>query len=742
MPQAALKHKEELTSISIDGVIDRVVFASEKGYTVLAVRDQATGDKFSAVGNMLTPRVNDVYSFSGAWTQSPKYGRQFQFESAKLKMPSGKAGVARYIASVTYGVGVAKAQRIVDALGEDALERIKKNPAVLDHPALTFLNAEQKEAIAGNLTRNAIQAELAGMIIRPGVGMGTVARIMAQYGNEAVLMVKENPYMLTDDVYGIGFITADAIATGSVGVPADSPYRVEAAVDYLLQEAGSEGHVYLEPKTIVAGCLGRKGLLKDSGVDVGMIAKANQSLISIGKCIREGDAIYTSRLYHAEISVANAVRRLTGKDGRQVSGLDTMIRDLGQKYGKDYAPEQYIAIRSALESPLSVITGGPGTGKTEVTRAIVELYSRINISREVYLCAPTGRAAKRLGEATEQKEKSRTIHRLLRYNPRTGDFEYGSGNPLPGPGLLIVDEVSMVDIELADRLFSAVEDLQVVLIGDIDQLPSVGPGSVLRDIITSGAAPVTRLKYNFRQAGGSVISRLANEVCQGRVPELRSEGDFEYLPVESNVKGAKLKDEDKSAYRAAQTVLALAAGVVAEGYSLLDWQVLAPQHKGSCGVTELNRALRELINPDTRLVYGPFRAGDKVMVVKNDYGLGVFNGDVGIVSDIDFDPKRKKEMLVDFGEGFLVGFPQDKLNILNLAYVSTIHKSQGSQYPVVIMPLVSQHFVMLQRNLLYTGMTRAKRRLILIAEEQSIRRAVKNNVIEKRFSMLADRIRK
>jgi len=716
----------------IVGVVIRVIFVSDKGYTVLTAKDPENGSKFFAVGHMLTPRVNDAYSFVGEWVENDKYGRQFVFDSARLKMPSGKAGIARYLSTVTYGVGAAKSQRIVDALGEDALERIKEDPTALEHPDLAFLTAEQKEDIARDLALNSVQAELAGMIIHPGVGMGTVAKIIEQYGAEAVQKVKENPYMLTREVYGVGFLTADSIAQNSVGVPADSPFRVEAAVDYLLQEAGNEGHVYLEPVTVVQKCLNnRNGLLKGSGVDIPMIARANQVLINTGRCVREGDALYTRRLYDAETRVAVSVRRLVTKKAFPVSQVADLARDLGMRYGIEYAPEQYSAICSALDNMISVITGGPGTGKTEVTRAIVELYSRINIEHSIYLCAPTGRAAKRLGEATGQKDKSMTIHRLLRYSPRLGGFEHGYDNPLPGPGLLIVDEVSMMDLELADALLSAAGDLQVVLIGDIDQLPSVGPGSVLRDIIASGVVPTTRLSFNFRQAGGSIISYIANEVCQGQMPELMSRGDFEFWQIESDVKGAKLKDEEKSGYRAAQLVLRLAAGIIAEGYGLLDWQVLVPQHKGSCGVKELNKALRELVNPGKDNI---FRPGDKVMVIKNDYLLGVFNGDVGIVEEVG------SKVLVDFGDGFAVEFPQIKLDILTLAYASTIHKSQGSQYPIVIMPLVSQHYIMLQRNLLYTGMTRAQKRLILVAEEQSVRKAIKNDVIDKRFSMLSERI--
>ncbi len=392
----------------------------------------------------------------------------------------------------------------------------------------------------------------------------------------------------------------------------------------------------------------------------------------------------------------------------------------------NFSENQRQAIKTALSNHISIITGPPGSGKSFTLRGIVDIYKSLYPRNKIYLCAPTGRAAKRMDEATGHEAK--TIHRLLRYHPGAGMFEYGENNPLPGPGLLVLDEASMIDIELAASLLSAVDDLQVVIVGDPDQLPSVGPGSVLRDLIASEKIPVARLLFNYRQAGGSKIAEFANMVCRGDMPVLRNEGDFEFVPVE---------DGDQ----AAETVLKLVAGIAAEGYGPLDWAVLAPMRRGSAGVHKLNEQLRELVNPARNGVpeLWNYRAGDKVMVIKNNYQLGVFNGDLGIVKDIE-----KNRLTVDFGdEGggrFYVDFAVEDLEILTLAYASTIHKSQGSEFPIVIMPLVHQHYIMLQRNLLYTGMTRAKQRLVLVAEERSIRRAVRNNVIEKRFSMLAERI--
>lgn len=723
---------------SIQGVVRRRIFYnSENGYCVLSISLPGEIEDIKATGNMPSVREGDEYRFTGNYTEHPKFGKQFKFSSAELLLPSGQAGVARYLSNVTFGVGLVKAKKIVDALGEDCLERIKQDPSVLEDANLSFLNQTQKEDIVADLAVNSIQAELAGMIIREGVGMGTVAKIMQQYGQDSVRIVKENPYILSQDLYGVGFLKADVIAQ-SVGIEPNSPFRVEAAVDYTVRESGQEGHVFLLPSEIVHRLVGKKGLIEASGVGVPEIAKANNKLIDEGKCIREGDCIYSVNLYVAERSVAAAVRMLAGreekenKDKKEKENLEieSFITSVEKKFSVEYAPEQKKAIKTALENGISVMTGGPGVGKTLTINAIVDIYKTLHPKNYLYLCAPTGRAAKRMEESTGHEAK--TIHRLLCYMPETGGFFYGHRQPLPGPGLLIVDESSMMDIELAASLLSAVDDLQVVMVGDVDQLPSVGPGSVLRDIIASDRVPVTRLNFNYRQAGGSVIASFANMICRGDMPALRNEGDFEYIAVE---------DADQ----AAETILSLVKTIVAEGYNPLEWQVLAPMRRGSCGVNALNDAVREIVNPEKPGTpsLGRYRLGDKVMVIKNDYGLGVFNGDLGIVCDV-----ASSRITVDFGSagngggsfGFAVDFAVESLELLTLAYVSTVHKFQGSECPIVIMPLVKQHYMMLQRNLLYTGMTRAKKRLVLVADEWSVKRAVNNNVIEHRYSLLCKRI--
>lgn len=742
--QNATAHVPEY--ITLQGTIQRIVFHNpQNGYTVLSLAMELEKETLNNVlddenivvtdlkltGHLAAPREGDEYRFTGTWFTHPRFGKQLKFTDAELLLPVGKSGVARYLSQITAGVGVKRAEKIVAALGEDALEQIRENPECLNHPDLAFLTEEQKQEIIADLTKNSVQAELAALICGPGIGMGTVMRIMREFGQDAVVKIKENPYVLCDEVYGIGFKTADQIAL-KTGIPKNSPFRVDAALMWVLSEAANEGHCYLRPSLIVERLIGSKGkgIIAGSGVKVEDIAASNGRLIDDGRCVREGDCVYLKRLWLAEKAVAAKVKALTKRKIELIDAADTLnmlLANIETRDSVEYASAQRKAIIGALRNPLSIITGGPGTGKTTAINAIVEIYKKLYPHNELYLCAPTGRAAKRMSEATG--EEAKTIHRLLRYNPTINNFEYGANNPLPGPGLIIVDEVSMVDVELAAVLLAAVnadgnDAHQVVLVGDIDQLPSVGPGSVLRDLIASSRVPTTRLEFNYRQAGGSKIAERAHRVCQGEMISLANAGDFEFVDAD---------DGDE----AAETIKWLAETYVnAQGLSPLDWQVLVPMRRGSCGVKALNEALREIVNPARHdaPILGGFRVGDKVMVIKNNYQLEVFNGDIGIVVQVN-----KNELSVDFGDREVI-FPFELLDNLQLAYASTIHKAQGSEFRLVIMGLCSQHYMMLQRNLLYTGMTRAKERLILVGDSRSVAMAIKNSKIEERLSRLKERV--
>lgn len=719
MPQTAKKQSSPIIETIQGIIIRRIFYNADNGYCVLAVSPADGGEDIKMSGHMASIREGDEYKFTGSWSNHPKYGRQFKFTEAELILPTGAAGLAKYLSGVTAGVGIAKARKIIEALGEDALEKLKTNSEVLN--SLDFLTEEQKVDIMKDLTENSIQAELAALICREGIGPGMVAKIYAKYGTDSVKVVKENPYVLADEVWGIGFLKADAIAQ-AVGIAPNSPYRVEAALNYVLQEAANEGHVFLQPNDIVQRLIGRKGLIEASGVEIADIAKANQKLIDDGRCVRDGDAVYYKPLYIAECTVAEVIKRLLNTEVKDIPDLDKLIAETEKAAGIEYETLQKEAIKTALSSGFSIITGGPGTGKSTITKAIVDIYHKVYPNNEIHLAAPTGRAAKRLAEATGRTAK--TIHRLLRYNPSYGGFEFGHDNPLYGPGLLVLDEVSMVDVELMAHLLEAVNDLQVVFIGDQDQLPSVGPGSVLRDCIASGRVPTVKLEFNYRQAGGSVIAAHAHAICRGEVPELTNQGDFEFVPVED-------------AEQAKQVIEGLVRQALEAGYKKTDFQVLSPMYRGDAGITKLNEMVREIVNPprEGQVNFGPFRIGDRVLCVKNNYELGTFNGDIGVV--VSIEPSK---MQVEF-DGYIVDVPYEYRDQFTLGYAVSVHKSQGSEYPIVFLTLVKGHYMMLVRQILYTAVTRAKNRLVLVADPYAVKKAVQNNKVERRWSMLAERIR-
>jgi exodeoxyribonuclease V alpha subunit len=687
----------------------------------------------TVVGNMPTIRVGDTYTFEGEWSSHPKYGRQVKVTNATIELPATQAGAVRYLTSIAYGVGPVKAQQIVEALGDNAVQRIQNDPGCLGK--LPFLTDDQCQEIHEAITGNQVVAELASLICGEGVTPHMAQRIYDVHGPDSVRIVRENPYMLADTLWGVGFKKADAIAE-RLGVENTSPYRMDSAVKYALKNAGNDGHVYLTFGTLVESvwelCRKSKKALTDDrkrAVEE-LVHEALGRLQSSGVVVQEGNAIYHITMLRAEVKLAQYVGELI--DRRPILDADPYdiaidIRRLEAVNNIEYAPEQKQAVARALASPLSIITGGPGVGKSTVIKAIIELYRKYRPTTDnVYLAAPTGRAAKRMTEVTGVEAK--TIHRLLRYNPEFGEFMYNEDNPLDGPGLVIVDEFSMCDLELARDLFAAFDRHQVVLVGDIDQLPSVGPGSVLRDLIASSQVPTTRLRFNFRQAGGSRVAEYANLIVDGEVPPLRAgvaDGDVLYIEVE-DAAGAAAKVEE-----------IVKEAVQKQGLNPMDFQVLAPMHRSAVGVQKLNAMVRDIVNPDDGSSgVRDFRARDKIMVIKNNYDLGVFNGDIGQVVSVG-----KNSVTADF-DGMPVTFADEDLDTIILAYASTIHKSQGSEYPLVIMPLVHSHYIMLQRNLLYTGMTRARERLVLIAERRSIERAIENNKVEQRFSKLAERLQR
>lgn len=753
----ALYEQSELT-----GVVERTIFHNaNNGFSILKIKLPDHKDEFGepiafiAKGSMPAVRVGDEYSFKGTWKvdrKYPQYGKQFVFTSFEMQMPTTKQGIITYLADVAHGVGSVKAKKLVAELEtrfpeQNVMDLLQANPAMLNE-CKTITNG-QAEQIINHVSQNTVLAELTALICRDGITPGLAGRIYSQYGPSSVDVVKENPYMLSDDMWGIGFKKADLVAQ-AVGIPKDSEFRLKAAIDYLLKEAGNDGHCYLQPRHIVAQLKDLLGFVPE----IPAVKMANEKLIDEEKCVREGDSVYCLSLHLAECGVARHMLRLVGQKVPEIRNLDDLVNraeDVIRKqepFFNEYAPEQREAVKTVLQSGLSIITGGPGTGKTTVINGVIKAFRGLysdNWKYPIYLCAPTGRAAKRMTETTGLEAK--TIHRLLKYNPEFGGFVHDEKKQLKGPGLLIIDESSMMDMELANCLLQAIEDgIQVVMVGDIDQLPSVGPGSVLRDAILSEVIPTVRLNFNYRQAAGSGIATYAHMIGEGEW-EPPSADDIEWIRLSDDIAASQASE------LAAQEVVKRVQQAVADGLGITDFQVLAPQRRGVAGVNNLNKLIRDAINPKTsrKPEFAGYRLGDKVMVTKNEYNLGVFNGDLGVVSSIaskdfkDLDDRTGQEI---YGPGLFVSFDGEEVyfsaehvGILDLAYATTIHKSQGSEFKLAIVTCLRSYFIMLARNLTYTGITRAKKNLVLIAQDSALKHAVKNNKIADRFSLLQQRLR-
>ena len=684
----------------------------------------------TGVGTIPNIREGDYYNLTGNFGIDPKrpqYGPQFQVETAELQLPSSRSGIIAYLATLAYGIGVHRAGLIYDALGPNCLEDIMNKPELLEQ--IKEIKPYQADEIVARLNENKVLAELSALICRPGISTNLAAKVFAAYGADSVKLVKEDPYSFIEKIRGIGFQTADKIGR-AVDIAVDSPHRIRAGIIHIVKTASeSEGHCFMRPREIIAAA--DKLFGKGCGIGIDEIAKENAGLIKSGYMIREGDDIYLKSLHRCEERLARNVKRLIDKENapNETDWID-FVNAAQEKSGLVYSGQQKEAIYNSLTSRLSVVTGGPGTGKSTISNGIILAYESRYPEHEIYLCSPTGRAAKRLEEVTGHEAK--TIHRLLGYVPELG-FTIDENNQLNGPGLLIADEVSMMDLELSDALFQAIPDnVRVVLVGDADQLPSVGPGSVLRDMIGSDVIPVSRLLLNYRQNKTGEIALWADQVKKGIVPDLISSGEVEVLLVN--------EPED-----AVPLAVAKARELMKQGLGKLDFLCLAPIYKSSSGVIILNEKLREVLNP---LPVGSkiqdkfsFRAGDKLLVTKNCYGLGVMNGDVGIVTAVDGDGNVTAMFGNGNGESGEVIFTEEYLGVITLAYCTTVHKAQGSEAEAVIMVLTKSHYIMLQRNLFYTGITRAKKKLIMICQERAVKTAVSNDKIIERHSGLARRLK-
>ena len=706
---------------TIKGVVERITFQSpETGYTVLRFKASRHNDLVTVVGMLMDVVVGTNLEINGVWKVDRKYGQQFEAHTWQEVMPATVYGIEKYLGSgLIKGIGPKYAKKIVAKFGADTLDIIEENIERLGE--VEGIGKKRIQQIKLSWVR---QREIKNVMVflqSHDVSSAYAAKIYKAYGNDAVKRVQENPYQLADDIWGIGFKTADTIAV-KMGIEKDEFNRLRSGIKYALGELGNEGHVFAYREQLI-----KKGKeLLD--VTESQLDEAIERMMKNDDLKVEEDAIYLPPFYYAEIGAAKRLRMIISAEAEENIFTKDQMVDLGRiqkTLGISYDDVQAEAIHRAANSKVMVLTGGPGTGKTTTTQGIIQAFLDKGLS--ILLAAPTGRAAKRMSEATGREAK--TIHRLLEFKPPEG-YKRNEENPLEGD-VLLVDECSMIDIMLMNSLLKAVPaNMRLVLIGDVDQLPSVGAGNVLRDIIDSEAVPVVRLTKIFRQAQQSRIITNAHKVNEGKFPDISNgkNSDFFFLNREEPEVIAK-------------EIVELVKNKLPNYYKVKpsEIQVLTPMQKGIIGAINLNQELQKAINPSMEGIRRGgyiFKQYDKVMQIRNNYDKEVFNGDIGRILEIDTEDNT----LTVLFDGRKVLYEASELDELVQAYACTIHKSQGSEYPIVVMPVSMTHFMMMQRNLIYTGITRSKKVCVVVGTMKALGYAVRNITVTKRNTMLKERL--
>ena len=781
---------------TLRGVVERITYHNEEnGYTVAKLTPERGNSLFGAdrevaiVGNMLGVVVGESVELTGRWTLHAEYGKQFTVETMRAVLPATVAGMEKYLGSgLIRGVGPVTARRIVKHFDAATLDVIDRTPArLIEVPGV---GPKRVQVIIQAWTEQRAIKEVMLFLQSHGVTTGLATKIYKEYGDNAIGVVRNDPYRLARDIFGIGFLTADKIAR-SMGLPPDAPQRIAAGVAYALNEASEDGHLYLPTTELLAltaklldvgreqAAIGVARMWSEGQVKVAPAAGADAlepplaapprdstprllaeqgQLYAVAtveqaqRVLAEEDAIYLAPLYYSEVGVANRLRQLTAAGTSRLAPFAAWseaawtqaLAAFEQRSALQLAPQQQAAVRTALTRRLTVLTGGPGTGKTTTVRTILQLCQQMD--RRAVLAAPTGRAAKRLSETTGHEAK--TIHRLLEFKPAAGmTFQRNEENPLEGD-LLIVDEASMLDTVLMNSLLKAVAPgMHLLLVGDVDQLPSVGPGSVLRDVIAAiegddagdphrglgAAAAVIRLRTIFRQEAGSFIITNAHRINAGEMPLLDNKQAEDFFVFTTD-----------DAERAAQLCIELVTERIPRRFAIPpeEIQLLSPMHRGIVGVSALNEALQAALNPPAAnkpqksIGSRAYRVGDRVMQIRNNYDKDVYNGDMGRITGMDLE---LHQVTVTF-DGRPLPYDFLELDELVHAYAVSIHKSQGSEFPAVVVPVLTTHYMMLQRNLLYTAVTRARRLVVLVGQPRAIGMAVRNGQVAARYTGLAARL--
>ena len=725
LPQTAVYIEEpaavydiEGPEVELEGVLDRIVYENtENGFFVGKLRTDEHEPPVTFVGNLMAVSPGETIRLKGRWVEDRRFGKQFRASASEVTQPTSATGIELYLASgLIPGIGPVYAKRLVEAFGVETLKVIGDHPERLRRvPGIGRKRAEQIRS-AWNAQR-AVQSIML-FLQSNGIPAGQAVRIYKQYGDAAAATLRSNPYQLARDIAGIGFQTADRIAR-NMGIAPDAPARLKAGLLHALSQACDSGHVFYRGEELRQAA---SGLLDVPEKD---LAPVLEEMAQKGEVKLEEDAWYLPLMHHAECGCAERLKRLLRAPLDHVPiQVDNALKWVEKRVGIALSEEQREAIRVGVQAKVMVITGGPGTGKTTVIKSLLAIMNAKGIG--YLLAAPTGRAAKRMEAATG--EEAKTIHRLLEFSPVTGAFQRDEKNPIQ-TDMLVVDESSMLDIQLAHALFRALHPgTRLILVGDVDQLPSVGPGNVLLDIIASGVVPVVRLKTVFRQAAQSGIIANAHRINRGEMP-LFNEEDFFLIDRQDPAK-------------ALETIVEVAAKRLPGRFALdpfRDIQILAPMRRGQAGVETINQALKESLNPRgepaPRRTFG---VGDKVMQTRNNYELDVFNGDVGVVTVID---KESGEMEVCFEDDRRVLYPLEETDNLAMAYCTTVHKAQGSEYPAVVLSFLPQHYMMLQRNVLYTAITRGKKIVVIVGSGKAVAMDVHNSNIMQRNTNLAARLR-